>query len=60
MARIGHLKEKSRGIGQHFRIDLFLNEKEYKIKKINWGRETVDGTILTHPGIYCLPTNELS
>ena len=57
--RISRLKEKSRGIGQHYRIDLVCDEKKGTVTHLSWHRETKPGSRLSHPGVYCLRTNEL-
>jgi len=59
MERIGRLKEKSRGIGQHYRITLIPDEPGAKVTDLTWEKAAVAGTQLTHPGVYCLRTNEL-
>jgi len=59
LERIGRLKEKNRGIGQHYQIDLSLDETGTTVTGITWKQNPIDGTRLTHPGIYCLRTNEL-
>jgi len=59
LERIGRLKEKSKGIGQHYQIDLSLDESGTTITGITWKQKPIDGTRLTHPGIYCLRTNEI-
>lgn len=59
LERIGRLKEKSRGIGQHYRITLTPEEGSAKVTGLTWEKTPVDGTQLTHPGVYCLRTNEL-
>jgi len=56
---IGRLKEKNKGIGQHYQIDLNLDESGTTVTGITWKQKLIDGTQLTHPGIYCLRTNEL-
>jgi transposase len=58
MERIGRLKEKSRGVGQHYQIDLVLDESGKKAMQISWLKTPVHGTMLTHPGVYCLRSNE--
>lgn len=58
--RIGRLQEKSRGIGQHYRIELVLDKTGAKVTGLTWEKEPVTGTRLTHPGVYCLRTNELN
>jgi transposase len=56
--RIGRLKEKHNGIGQHYQIDLQLDDSGEKATGLTWIRQPVTGTMLTHPGVYCLRSNE--
>jgi hypothetical protein len=56
--RIGRLKEKSRGIGQHYEIAVTPDETGTKAAAITWTRTPVEGSMLTHPGVYCLRSNE--
>jgi hypothetical protein len=58
--RIGRLKAKSHGIGQHYTIEITPDETGTKAAALHWEKLPVDGTILTHPGVYCLRTNELN
>ena len=58
LQRIGRLQEKSHGIGRHYRIELTPAEGAL-VTGITWTKEPIDGTQLTHPGVYCLRTNEL-
>jgi len=60
LQRIGRLQEQSHGIGQHYRIELTSDESGAKVIGITWEKVPVAGTQLTHPGVYCLRTNELS
>lgn len=60
LQRIGRLQEKSHGIGRHYRIELTPDESGAKALALTWERLPVEGTQLTHPGVYCLRTNELS
>ncbi|WP_205747806.1 hypothetical protein [Desulforhopalus sp. IMCC35007] len=57
--RIGRIQEKSCGIGQHYRIDVVQDKVSDVVTALNWERVPVDGTRMTHPGVYCLRTNEL-
>jgi transposase len=59
LVSIGRLKERNRGIGQHYQIDLSLDATGTTVTGISWEQKPVDGTRLTHPGVYCLRTNEL-
>jgi len=56
--RIGRLKEKSRGIGQHYEITVTPDETGKQAAAITWTKTPVDGSMLTHPGVYCLRSNE--
>lgn len=59
LLRIGRLQQKSHGIGQHYRIEVIPDESGLKAVGITWETLPVAGTQLTHPGVYCLRTNEL-
>jgi transposase len=56
--RIGRLKEKGRGIGQHYDIVVTPDETGTKAASITWTKTPVEGSMLTHPGVYCLRSNE--
>ena len=58
--RIGRLKAQSHGMGQHYSIELTPDETGTKAIALNWEKRPVNGTMLTHPGVYCLRTNELN
>lgn len=56
--RIGRLKAKSHGVAQHYRIELLPDESGEKAAGLRWTKQPRSGTQLTHPGIYCLRSNE--
>jgi transposase len=58
--RIGRLKAKSHGVGQHYRIEIDADATGQLATAIRWEHQPVAGTMLTHPGVYCLRTNELT
>ncbi len=58
--RIGRLKAKSHGVGQHYAIEIIPDATGKTAQAIRWERQPVAGTLLTHPGVYCLRTNELT
>lgn len=60
LQRVGRLQEKCHGIGQHYRIETIPDETGDKVKALTWEKLPVSGTMLTHPGVYCLRTNELT
>ena len=53
--RIGRIKEKSHGVGAHYAIEVTGDGD--KACAINWKRRPLEGTLITHPGVYCLRTN---
>jgi transposase len=58
--RIGKLKAKSRGVSQHYQITLTTDEQGKTVTSLSWEYKPVAGTMATHPGVYCLRSNELS
>ena len=56
--RIGRLKESSRGAGQYYHIEVTPDATGAKALAIRWQRQARPGTMLTHPGVYCLRSNE--
>lgn len=58
LERIGRLKEKSHGIGQHYSTTVTTEESGTKAMSLTWEKTPVVGTQLTHPGVYCLRSNE--
>jgi hypothetical protein len=61
LKRIGRLQEKSRGVGQHYRIEVIADPADDTLAAgLTWEQMPVPGTQLTRPGVYCLRTNELN
>ncbi|MBV5332422.1 transposase, partial [bacterium] len=60
LERVGRLKEKSHGAGQHYVISWTLDEAGKNVTALTWERQGVPGTQASHPGVYCLRSNELS
>lgn len=58
--RIGRLKEKSHGIARHYEIELTKDESGKLVTGIAWSKVPKNGTSVTHPGVYCLRSNETS
>ncbi|MCI0734649.1 MAG: transposase, partial [Methylococcaceae bacterium] len=56
--RLGRLKEKCRGVGQHYTIELVPDPTGEKATALQYTRQPIDGGRLTHPGVYCLRSNE--
>ena len=59
LERIGRLKAKSHGASQHYTVSLESDEAK-KVTAVAWQKIPVAGTMATHPGVYCLRSNELS
>ena len=56
--RIGRLKENSRGVAQHYEIELDTDETGQRATAVRFTRRPLAGTMMTHPGVYCLRSNE--
>ena len=56
--RIGRLREKSRGVGQHYAIEVEADETGERAVAVRWRKKPVTGTMPTRPGVYCLRSNE--
>ena len=60
LERIGRLKEKSRGASQHYAVHLLTDDSGETVTALTWEKLLVTGTMATHPGVYCLRSNELT
>jgi len=56
--RIGRLKEQCRGAGQHYAIELVADADGKKATALRFEKQPIEGSRLTHPGVYCLRSNE--
>ena len=56
--RIGRLKEQSRGVAQHYRVEVLTDESGRKATELRWKRQPRQGSMATHPGVYCLRSNQ--
>ena len=51
--RIGRLREKSRGAGAQYAIDVIADYSGKKAQAVIWERRPLAGTMINHPGVYC-------
>ena len=56
--RIGRLKEQSRGVAQHYTIEVLTDDSGRKATALTWKRQPRQGSMVTHPGVYCLRSNQ--
>ena len=56
--RIGRLKAKSRGIAQHYHIEVDTDDTGLEATAVRFTRQPVEGSMMTHPGVYCLRSNQ--
>ena len=57
--RIDRLKEKGHGIAQHYDIELDTDESEQRATAVRFTRRALPGSMMTHPGVYCLRGSEI-
>ena len=56
--RIGRLKARHTRVAAHYQIDVTADETGKKAVAVTWTRRPQDGSMLTHPGVYCLRSSE--
>ena len=56
--RIGRLKAQSRGVAQHYAVELDTDKSGQRATAVRFTRRPVSGSMMTHPGVYCLRSNE--
>ncbi len=55
--RIGRLQKANTRISRHFRVEVVTSEDGKQVQSIRWHHEPVEGSMATHPGVYCLRSN---
>ena len=56
--RIGRLKTKHSRVASHYQIEVAADETGEKAVSVTWTRRPRDGSMATHPGVYCLRSSE--
>ena len=56
--RIGRLKASNRRVAQHYDVELDTDQTGERATAVRFTRRPVEGSMVTHPGVYCLRTNE--
>ena len=56
--RIGRLKARHTRVAAHYQINVTADETGNTAVAVTWTRRPQDGSMLTHPGVYCLRSSE--
>ena len=56
--RIGRLKERCHGIGQHYQLEYQTDTSGKKVTALTWSKQMRPGSQMSDPGVYCLRSNE--
>jgi len=56
--RIGRLKAKHSRVAPHYQIEVTADQTGEKAAAVTWTRRPQDGSMATHPGVYCLRSSE--
>ena len=59
MRRIGRLEKQNSRVARHYQVEVHHDQTGAQVSHISWQFEPVDGTMATHPGVYCLRSNVL-
>ena len=57
--RVGRLLKENTRVARHYNVTITPDQKASKKVSITWTFEPVAGTMMTHPGVYCLRSNVL-
>ena len=57
--KIGRLQEENARIAKYYDIKVTTDEEGVNACAINWTRKKIDGSMLSHPGVYVLRSNIL-
>ena len=55
--RVGRLKVRHGRVARHYDIEVVADESGDRAAAVNWTRRPAEGSMATHPGVYCLRTN---
>ena len=55
--RVGRIKADSRGAARHYEVEVVPDAAGGKAAAVRWERRPAEGSMATHPGVYCLRTN---
>ena len=56
--RIGRLKARHTRVAAHYQINVTADETGNQAVAVTWTRRPQDGSMLTHPGVYCLRSSQ--
>ena len=56
--RIGRLKARHTRAAKHYQIGVTADEAGNQAVAVTWARRPQDGSMATHPGVYCLRSSE--
>ena len=56
--RIGRLKARHSRVAAHYQIAVTADETGQKAVAVTWTRRPQDGSMATHPGVYCLRSSQ--
>ena len=56
--RIGRLKARHTRVARHYQIEVIPDQTGEKAAAVTWTRQPQDGSMATHPGVYCLRSSE--
>ena len=56
--RIGRLRAKHSRVASHYQIEVTPDQTGEKAAAVSWTRQPQEGSMATHPGVYCLRSSE--
>ena len=57
--RVGRLQKENARVARHYNVTITPDQEATRAVSVTWSFEPVEGTMMTHPGVYCLRSNVL-
>ena len=55
--RVGRLEARHGRVARHYDVEVVADPSGERAAAVNWTRRPAEGSMATHPGVYCLRTN---
>ncbi len=58
--RVGRLSARNSRVARHYQLSYITDEAGERVREIEWEWQPADGSMATHPGVYCLRSSILA
>lgn len=57
--RIGRLEKANARVARHYEVTVTPDDEGKKARAVSWSLKAIEGSMMSHPGVYCLRSNIL-